>query len=254
LEVRRLLVVPCDVLRTLPLGAFHDGRQHLLERYAVCYLPSAGLLAALPESRRADAGPPLLIAHSWERRLPLAVEEAERVAQVLAGGPGGEPLALTEERATARALREQAGMAGLVHVAAHGAFRADAPLFSSLHLADGPLTVNEIYDLDLSRAALVTLSGCQTGLGQGRGGEVLGLAHAFFFAGAPVLVVSRWRVEDEAAARLMQDFYAALVRGETVAEALRTAQLSTLACHPHAGYWAAFAVWGQGLAPVFHNG
>ena len=270
-DVRRLLVVPCDVLYTLPLEAFHDGQRHLLERYAVCYLPSASLLAALPTpsllSSHPSSHPPspprsggsrdslprrlLVLAHSWEGHLPLVLEEAARVAQALADTPGGEVLLLTEEQATARALREHAGTAEIVHVAAHGAFRDDAPLFSSLHLADGPLTVNEVYELDLSQASLVTLSGCQTGLGLGQGGEMLGLTHAFFFAGAPALVVSRWRVDDETTARLMQDFYAALAQGEAVADALRAAQLSALASHPHAGYWAAFGAWGQGFERVF---
>jgi len=250
-EVHRLLIVPCDVLHMLPLEAFHDGHTYLLERYAVCYLPSASLLAALPEGRTASAGSSLVMAHSWEGRLPLAAEEAQGVARALARHPGGGAVVLIEEHATAGALREQVGTAGLLHVAAHGIFRSDAPLFSALYLGDGPFTVNEVYGLDLSRAALVTLSGCQTGLGQGRGGEVLGLAHAFFFAGVPALVVSRWRVDDAVAATLMQDFYAALVRGETAAEALRQAQLGALACRPHAGYWAPFAVWGRGFVPVF---
>jgi CHAT domain-containing protein len=189
--------------------------------------------------------------HSWEGRLPLALDEAVRVAQTLAGTLAGEPLLITEGEATAKALRKHAGAARLLHVAAHGAFRGDAPLFSSLHLADGPLTVNEIYSLDLSRAALVTLSGCQTGLGQGRGGEMLGLTHAFFFAGAPTLAVSRWRVDDAATADLMQDFYSNLAQGEPVAEALRTAQLGMLARRSHAYYWAGFATWGQGFHSLF---
>jgi hypothetical protein len=252
-EIRRLLVVPCDVLHTLPLGAFHDGEQHLLERYSLCYLPAASLLTALPEGHSAGVGPSLTMAHSWQGRLPLVVEEATAVARTLAAGPGGEPLLLTEKQATAKALREHAETAGLLHIAAHGAFRDDAPLFSSLHLADGPFTVNEVYGLALSQVALVTLSGCQTGLGQGRGGEMLGLTHAFFFAGAPALVVSRWRVDDAVTCGLMQDFYAALGRGETVAEALRAAQLGALARHSHAYYWAAFGVWGRGFDKVFRE-
>ena len=79
---------------------------------------------------------------------------------------------------------------------------------------------------------------------------MLGLAHAFFFAGAPTLVVSRWRVDDESTTKLMQDFYAALVRGETVSGALRVAQRGTLASRPHAYYWAGFAVWGRGFDVV----
>jgi tetratricopeptide (TPR) repeat protein len=257
-EINRLLVVPCDVLHTLPLEAFHDGQQYLLERYTVCYLPSASLLTALPEKgalgvsegHETNIVPSLVMAHSWEGRLPQILKEAEGVARVLESVSCGKPLLLTEEQATTEALRVHVRMAGLLHLAAHGDFRADAPLFSLLHLADGPLTVNEVYGLDLSRTVLVTLSGCQTGVGQGRGGEVLGLTHAFFFAGAAALVASRWRVDDEATAALMRNFYAALARGETVAEGLRTAQLSTLSDRPHAGYWSAFTVWGRGFDSI----
>jgi CHAT domain-containing protein len=92
---------------------------------------------------------------------------------------------------------------------------------------------------------LVTLGACQIGLGHGRGGGALGLTHAFSAAGTSTLVVSRWRVEDGSTARLMQDFYLGVVQGEAVAEALRQARIEALTCHPHAGYWAAFAVWGR---------
>jgi tetratricopeptide (TPR) repeat protein len=250
-DIVRLFIVPCDVLNTIPLEALHDGCQHLLERYEVCHLPSASLLAVLPISSEVSLGVSLVMGHSWEGRLPLVLDEARGVAEALADSSGREPLLLTEEQATAKALYEQAASAKLVHVAAHGAFRRHAPLFSSLYLADGPLTVNEVYGLDLGQTALATLSGCQTGLGQGHGGEMLGLTHAFFFAGVSTLVVSRWRVDDEATAKLMQDFYAALARGDTVAGALRTAQLSVCARRPHAGYWAAFAAWGRGFDRVF---
>lgn len=247
-NVHRLAIVPCDVLSTLPLEACHDGERYLVERYSVSYLPSASLLAALPSDRVADAGPPLVMGHSWEGRLPLALAEARAVASTLEEGSRYAPHLLTEEEATSAALYQNAPAAGLVHVAAHGVFRADAPLFSSIHLADAPLTVNEVYSLDLTRAALVVLSGCQTGLGRQRGGEMLGLAHAFFFAGAPALVVSRWRVEDDATTRLMQDFYAHLAEGKSIAKALRAAQLNSLTGSAHAGLWAAFAAWGQEFA------
>jgi tetratricopeptide (TPR) repeat protein len=249
-EVRRLLIVPCDVLHTLPLEALYDGRQYFVERYSVSYLPSASLLAALPQDRNLGTGRSLVMAHSCDKRLPLVLEEAEQVARALANSTTGEPTLLNEEQATVTAMREHASEIGLLHVAAHGTFRGDAPLFSSLYLADGPLTVNEVYEMNLSRSALVTLSACQTGVGQGHGGEMLGLTHAFFLAGAPRLVVSRWRVDDQTTAQMMVDFYVALVRGERVAEALREAQLSILAAHPHAGYWATFAVWGRGFEAI----
>ncbi len=250
-DVRRLFIVPCDVLHTLPLEAFHDGQKYLLEQYTVSYLPAASILTALPQPHWPDAGSAVIMGDTWDGRLPHVVDEIHSVTQTLRKSPVGNSVV---PLSTAESLREYASQAGLLHIATHGDFRSDAPLFSSLYLSDGPLTVNEVYDLNLSQVALVTLSGCQTGMGQGRGGEMLGLTHAFFFAGAPTLVASRWRVDDKATAQLMQDFYAALARGETVAEALRTAQLNTLAYRPHAGYWAAFAVWGRGFSSIFRDG
>lgn len=244
-EITRLVIIPCDTLRSLPLEALHDGTCYMVERYSISYLPAASFLAVLPEDQPAP-GRAVLLAYSWEERLPLATTEVAAIARILEAGATLVPTLVTETRATESALRELAGQAGLLHIATHGVFRADAPLFSALYLADGPFPVHKVYELDLSHTALVTLSGCQTGLGQGRGGEVLGLAHACFFAGAPTLVVSRWRVDDACTDQLMQDFYAALIHGLSVAGALQKAQRTMLAHYPHAGYWAAFAVWGRG--------
>jgi CHAT domain-containing protein len=73
---------------------------------------------------------------------------------------------------------------------------------------DGILTALEVAELDLSRAELVTLSGCETGLGREAGGEgLLGLQRAFQVAGARTVVASLWKVSDEATQQLMSDFY-----------------------------------------------
>ena len=251
--VSRLWIVPCDVLHSLPLEALYDGRQYVLERFAVTYLASASLLAALPKGRpvRADTSA-LILSYSDEGTLPCAREETAAVARIV--GERGRPVrVLREAQATAAALRADSGAAGMVHLIAHGVFRADAPLFSTLRLADGPLPVHELYNLDLSQTALVVLSGCQTGLAEGRGGEWLGLAHACHFAGAPTLVVSRWRVDDAATAELMREFYTALAQGLPAAESLRAAQLAVLSRRPHAYYWAGFAVLGRGFDAIFEN-
>jgi CHAT domain-containing protein len=87
---------------------------------------------------------------------------------------------LTGAAATAEAVRSALDGAALVHVAAHGRFRADNPLFSSLTLADGPLTV---YDLETVRRAphTLVLSACESGLSDVRpGDELMGLAAALF--------------------------------------------------------------------------
>lgn len=244
-QVQHLHIVPGAGLHALPLGALYDGHRHLIERYTLSYLPAAGLLTTLPRRQTGAGRRALILAYDDTGHLPGVVKEGEQVRQVLAG-LDETPVLLQGEAATRQALREHVGACGVLHVTAHGRFRADAPLFSGVQLVDAPLTAHEIYNLDLSRAALVTLSACQTGLAQGRGGELLGLTQACFFAGAPTVVVSRWRVDDATTVQLMADFYAGLVAGQSVADALRDAQRTLLATHPHAGYWAPFAVWGRG--------
>ena len=113
----------------------------------------------------------------------------------------------------------------LVHVAAHGRFRSDNPLFSSLRLADGPLTV---YDLDtLHRAPqLVVLAACEGGSSAvSEGDELLGLATGFLGLGTNVLVAPTGPVSDEDVAPLMVEFHRQLRAGSTVADALALVQL-----------------------------
>jgi len=109
------------------------------------------------------------------------------------------------------------------------------------------LEAHEVYELDLSRAGLVALSACSTGLGHvSRGDELWGFTRSFLAAGSRTLLVSLWPVEDEATARLMARFYVRL--GEDgVRGALRRAQLELLA-DPHTRdpfFWAAFNAIGD---------
>jgi CHAT domain-containing protein len=114
--------------------------------------------------------------------------------------------------------------AALAHVAAHGAFRVDNPLFSSLQLADGPLTV---YDLEgLARAPRrLVLSACDAGLSGVRpGDELMGLAGALFALGMSTLVASVIPVPDAATKELMLALHRALQGGAGPAEALARAR------------------------------
>jgi len=121
---------------------------------------------------------------------------------------------------THAALFAQAPAANLLHLACHGRFRSDNPLFSSLQLADGWLTVRDTYNLKL-QCDLVTLSACETGVSQvAPGDELIGLARGFFAAGAPTLLVSLWAVDDEATTQLMTLFYQRLLAGVGPAAAL----------------------------------
>jgi CHAT domain-containing protein len=239
LGARRLVVVPHRALYYVPFHALHDGAAYLVERREVCCAPSADLLRHCLERPRAPLRRALIVgvADEWA---PRAREEALALASVF---PEAETL--LDAEATLAAVAGAAPHADLLHLACHGRFRPDSPLFSALHLTDGWLTVHDTYSLDL-RCQLVTLSACETGVSAvAPGDELLGLARGFFLAGAPALLVSLWRVDDEATAALMAAFYTRLQAGATASEALRHAQLATMERGPHPFFWASFALLGR---------
>jgi tetratricopeptide (TPR) repeat protein len=245
-QCRSWVVAPCGSLHYLPFHALHDGRGYLAERAQISYAPSAGILKHTAARRTAD-GRSLAFGLSQRGQLPHAVAEAEQVAALLRGD------ARVEDDATVAALVE-AGDAPVLHLATHGEFRSDNPLFSGLSLADGWLTTLDIFGLRL-RASLVTLSACQTGRSVvGGGEELLGLARAFLSAGAASLLLSYWAVEDRSTAEFMAAFYTSLAQGETKAAALQAAQARLLDddryAHPY--YWAPFALIGDTGALRLH--
>ena len=91
------------------------------------------------------------------------------------------------------------------------------------------------------------LSACETGLGKTLAGEgLVGLSRAFFYAGAPSLVTSLWRVADASTADIMIEFYRRLNEGSDRGEALRAAKLRVMTAglaHPY--YWAPFILVGD---------
>jgi CHAT domain-containing protein len=114
--------------------------------------------------------------------------------------------------------------ARLVHIAAHGTFRADSPLFSALQLDDGPLTV---YDLErLHRGPLhLVLSSCDSGVVAPAGAdEVLGLASSLIPLGTVGIVASVVPVNDVAVVPLMIALHRELRGGASLAEAVRDAR------------------------------
>jgi len=78
------------------------------------------------------------------------------------------------------------------------------------------------------------------------GGEgVVGLTRAFFYAGAPRVVVSNWKVSDTSTRDLMVAFYTKLVKENmSPATALRAAKLEMMKKRPHPYHWAGFVLWG----------
>ena len=142
-------------------------------------------------------------------------------------------------------MREYGPTAGKIHIAAHGIFRSDNPMFSSLKLGNTWLNLFDILNLQLG-AELTTLSACETGMSAvWEGDELLGLARGFLYAGTPSLVVSLWTVNDRSTAQLMRRFYQGLQRGLSKSRALRDAMVEVKASFPHPYYWAPFVLMGK---------
>jgi CHAT domain-containing protein/tetratricopeptide (TPR) repeat protein len=166
--------------------------------------------------------------------------------------------ALDFEASRTTALRPELGEYRIVHFATHGLLNNIHPELSGIVLSlvdkegqpqDGFLRLQDIFNLKLS-AELVVLSACQTGLGKEIKGEgLIGLARGFMYAGAPRIVASLWKVDDQATSELMKRFYQGLLGPEALrpAAALRQAQLSIWKQkrwrEPY--YWAAFVLQGE---------
>jgi tetratricopeptide (TPR) repeat protein len=234
-----LVIVPADALYYVPFHALLDGENYLIESREVVYSPSAAVWLALREKPRRSVKKSLLMGFADES-IPLVDREIDTLKKVMPGAK-----VYKGEAATFAAYTKNAPEFDLLHLACHAQFRPGSPLFSSLHLADGWVTVRDVCSQKL-KARLVTLSACETGLNKiFAGDEILGLARGFLLAGAHSLIMSLWTVNDEAASGLMRIFYENLQRGKSIAASLRIAQMDFIGRGAHPYFWSPFALIGK---------
>jgi CHAT domain-containing protein len=288
---KRLIFVPDDILNLLPfetLVSDVSGTRWLVQDHAVSYVPSLSSLRELNTRRAASRakprkdllafGDPFYGENEETRksttadlfqdfysntsmdffRLKYSGLEVQRISSAFK--PSRVDTFQRDEATEDRLKSEPLSDYRILHFATHGLIDDKKPARSSIILAldqnpneDGFLQMREIFNLRLS-ADLVTLSACQTGLGQFiRGEGIEGLSRAFFYAGASSVLMSLWAVNDQATYQLMERFYRHLKSSETPMNALRRAKLemigSGVLSHPY--YWAGFIVNGKTDAIIF---
>jgi CHAT domain-containing protein len=239
LKKRSLIVVPFRSLHYVPFQALHNGNSYVVENREVSFAPSASVLQFCLSKPPRKVKNALLIGFADEK-IPLVNSEIKIIGEIFKDN-----VSLTDKNANFANFKKNAANFDVLHIACHGQFRRDNPMFSSLRLSDGSITVRDVCAMKLS-AEIVTLSACETGLNSiFAGDELLGLSRGFLSAGASSMLLSLWTVNDEATGELMQTFYTELKKGKSGAESLRTAQLEFIKRELHPYFWSPFILIGK---------
>ncbi len=240
LTAEHLIIVPHAFLHYLPFHALSDGQQYLIDDFSVSYAPSSSIFAVCQQKQQPRNTGDALVLAVPDARAPYIADEARFVASAM-----GDAHLFMGEEATEDRLRTLGPQSRFIHIATHGYFRQDNPMFSSIRLGTSQLSLFDLYQLQFD-AELVTLSGCGTGMNVVIGGdELIGLVRGLLYAGAQTLMVSLWEVHDQSTAEFMGDFYRNFKSSANKANALRKAVMNLKQKHRHPYYWAAFALVGK---------
>jgi hypothetical protein len=238
LQGTRLVVVPHEVLHYVPFHALFDGARYLIDFFTVSYAPSANIYMQCQQKPVNKTGGSLILGVP-DRQAPSIYDELQAVAEVVP-----QARVFLGAEANEKVLKENGPQSRLVHIATHGFFRKDNPMFSGIRLGDSFLTLYDLYRLKLP-AELVTLSGCSTGLNVvAAGDELIGLVRGLLAAGARSLLLTLWDVNDKSTAEFMKAFYRRLGNRSDHALAVREAMIEIRERYPNPYFWAPFILVG----------
>ena len=251
-STKRLLIIPDGILNLVPFDILIPGPsdQFLIESNPICYSYSATLLSknashakGLPMAWHATAIAP---DYSHDSRLP-PLKEADK--EVMAAGEFAEEIAVINDPGESlMSFKKKTGDAHLIHLAMHARAGQDEKNNAYLQFPEGDVPNWEISNMDLN-AKLVVLSACETGRGKLYPGEgVFSLGRSFMHAGVPSVIMSAWKSNDAATARIIETFYDELSNGRDFDVALQQAKIAYLQApldetgHPY--YWAGMTQYG----------
>ncbi|MFH1861316.1 MAG: CHAT domain-containing protein, partial [bacterium] len=255
-DCQNLIIIPYSSLHYVPFAIFQDNeKRFLLDRFTISYAPSANVFAFCRIRAQSQV--------QWDKTPFLALGNP-------ASASSYEDLFYTEKElfsirmafpnsriqfgseATEEALFADGNLYGAVHLACHGAYDSSDPLSTRITLApsretDGELMVSEVFNLQLERCGLITLSACESGFPTlSEGNELVSLNRAFIYAGSPRVLSTLWKIDDFATAVLCKRFYRYLASGDDPALALKKAQqLVRDHVQSHPFFWAATILTGE---------
>ncbi len=252
-KVNTLVFVLDGSLRNIPMAVLYDGKQYLVEKYAVALSLGLQLLDPKPLQRERlkalAAGLSVAPPNSPYPPLPAVKSEFNLIKR-----SGVSISELLDQKFTSKALANEINSSpfNIIHLATHGQFSSQAKNTYIL-ASDGRINVNQLDNLLRTRQSpnpieLLVLSACQTAAGDKR--AALGLAGVSVRAGARSTLASLWQIDDQATAVFIGEFYQQLAAKVTKAEALRRAQLTLLKKYPNysrPGYWGAYVLVGNWL-------
>lgn len=267
---KKLIITSDGLLNYISFAALNTNSKkltYLIEDHSISYTNSATLLLELSQRQPKDKKI-LAFAPSFDgsinvtnvdrgKLLPLPNNKKE-VAQILTNFNGS---SFIDKEASLFNFKSQLSNYGIIHLATHAIFDDTAPEFSYLAFSQNTdkkedlLYVADLYNLQIN-ADLVTLSACESGLGNLKRGEgFMSLARGFFYSGAASISSTLWKINDNSTATLMGDFYHNLSKGDTKDIALQKSQLKFInhnrdngLSHPY--YWSGFVISGNTVSLV----
>ncbi|WP_198037225.1 CHAT domain-containing protein [Maribacter hydrothermalis] len=260
----RIILAPDGLLNYIPFGSLVTNdkeNRYLIEDRNLSYVNSATLWSQL-NSKEQTSTNLLAFAPSFDSNGPTGGSRSHilgnlphnknEVEHILTSFKGK---SFINDQATLQNFTSSLSDYSVLHLATHAVFDDENPEYSYLAFtpkkeSDDLLFVKDLYNLTLN-ASLVTLSGCESGIGELKRGEgFLSLARGFFYSGAASISSTLWKVNDNSSANLMGMFYENLADGKTKDASLRDAKLSFLQknrenglAHPY--YWSGYIIQGN---------
>lgn len=275
-DKNELIISPDGVLNFVPFEALHDGKNYLIESKSISYISSAKEF--VKEHRRKEKANSQTSSedvvvfvdadfyiHSDDDKSVssilnqkfCALDETQKEADVIKEHYPNATI-YNRESATVENLMSVTNPK-ILHIATHGFYLNDESITNALEksglalstvpqaksISDirGIVTALKLSTLNLTQTDLVVLSACETGLGDVHNFDsVSSLASAFIQAGSKNVIMSLWKISDEATSKLIESFYDNIAQGKNYKDALREAKLAMIEQEPF--YWSALTLHG----------